>query len=1807
MWIMLTRSGPHGIRRRRDAAIGTIELLERRTAVLEHKESLTDDDRQSALRMNGLLSSVTADFKSYHFTLIDSIENEDEAKAEQAILQEHELKIMDLVDRLGKLMAVPPKENPITELDLLSKRIDQVEKSYRVIKDAFDSHGPEMDIYTLQEKEESIEDSKSQLQEINKELLSVKDAETLEERGATLDRLFRTLKTDVKRLAGSKEEKPSVSAKETVEMHGIKLPRIETPTFDGNILNWRIFWEQFDSAIHSKSHLSDSDKLTYLREALKSGPAKNVVVGLTQTSENYNEAIRCLQKRYDRPRVLHQEHVRKIQEAYPLKTGSGQELRRLHDLLQQHIRALKASDEYNIGTYLTAAIELKLDESTKLRWTEHSSKYERTPPCEELLEFLDMQARYHESVAHSTRSVPKSAPKAAYTTRSESVCVICKKENHMLTTCSKFQNMSRDDRWAVIKRNGYCMNCLKPGHMANKCRVPAACRKCSKTHHTLLHIDGKPPEAPISETVSSATYVPQKKRGKQVLLMTCRAKITGPDGSIAQVRIFLDPGASCSFITERLVQQLNLPRRKDNSLIAGIAGVNTTRTRGKVSFTISRVNGKGRQVYVENAFILSKVCMDMPVSPVDSISQWKHLTGLDLADPEFGTPARVDILLGADYYGDILLRGRRWGPRGTPYAQRTCFGWVLAGPFQSKDARPIAYTCCIPIEDDSLRRFWEIEDYNMRQPVLSLEEKAVVEHFRSSYTRDETGRFIVSLPRKSGVVALGESRTQAEERFLRLERSLRKKGAFQEFAEVLREYFQMDHAELVPAEGLQNNQYAEVYYFPMHAVRKETSSTSKLRIVFDASAKTSTGTSLNDHLLVGPTVHAPLIDVLLRFRQHRVALTTDVSRMYRAVLLPEDQRDLHRFVWREDQSQPIKDYRMTRLTFGVSASSFAANMALKQNAIDHKKSHPQAYQVVLDSFYVDDGLTGADSVDEAVALRDELQRLFHLGGFDLRKWKASEQQVLASIPKDLIDPKRTQEIKIQNDYTKVLGVQWNAESDCFRPTISLPAEETPLTKRVLVSNIARLFDVMGWCSPSIILMKILLQRLWENHLSWDEPVPLSIEQSWERWRRELPELKDHFIARSYFPKTVKIVSIQLHGFCDASEVAYAGVVYLRAIDSRNQVHVSLVMAKTRVAPIKRLTIPRLELCSAVILSKLLSHVANTLAIPPTNIYAWSDSQVVLGWLQGNPRRFKPFVGNRIAEISETIPSGCWRHVQGIDNPADCASRGIFPSQLAHHEPWWYGPQWLKCNTEKWDIREGYPENPIPSEEREFPVIVLAAQRSCLSLIEKFSNYNRLRRVTTWIFRFLKNCRVKDDERTKCRILTVQEIQHAEDILCRAAQESAFHDEIVSLKTKDKLRSTSKLLTLHPFLDPQGLLRVGGRMRLADLPYKRRHPILLPGDHKLTKLIVKSEHERLMHAGSAVVSASLSRRIYILNGRRIIRTIVRSCIKCRKVAARPSPQLFGQLPTDRLNPGRAFDCVGIDYAGPLLIKSGPIRKPVLKKAYVAVFVCFATKAAHLELVSELTTEAFIATLRRFIGRRGLPSKIWSDHGTNFVGAEREIKELLRGERSTEGIAKFCVSQNIKWTFTPEHAPHFGGLWEAAVKAFKIHVRKVTGEVRLNFEEFTTILVQAEACLNSRPLTPLPDASEALEVLTPGHFLIGRPLTALPDEGDIDNIASLKRWQLCQRLVRHLWTRWSKEYLETLWKFHKWHTPSRDLQIGDIVCLRDEPLAPTKWPLARVVKTHPGNDGKVRVVTVSTTKGRYTRPITKVVPLVYHEDK
>jgi hypothetical protein len=311
--------------------------------------------------------------------------------------------------------------------------------------------------------------------------------------------------------------------------------------------------------------------------------------------------------------------------------------------------------------------------------------------------------------------------------------------------------------------------------------------------------------------------------------------------------------------------------------------------------------------------------------------------------------------------------------------------------------------------------------------------------------------------------------------------------------------------------------------------------------------------------------------------------------------------------------------------------------------------------------------------------------------------------------------------------------------------------------------------------------------------------------------------------------------------------------------------------------------------------------------------------------------------------------------------------------------------------------------------------------------------------------------------------------------------------------------------------------------------------------------------------------------------------------------------------ERITPDVVFEHVGVDYAGPLYLKRGSTRKPVILKAYVSVFVSMSVKAVHLELVSDLSTEAFIACLRRFIARRGKPTSMWSDHGTNFVGANRVLKELqvfLLSEKAEEAVGNFCSTQGIKWHFIPEKAPHFGGLWEAAVKSFKAHLRRVLGNHKLEFEEMSTVLTQIEACLNSRPLGMIPhDDDDGIEALTPGHFLIGRPIQAIPNHPrscQPQNV--LRRWYLCESLVRHFWERWRNEYLVTLRKYSKWKRPRENILVGDVVVVKEDNLVQPQWPIARILKVNTGTDGITRVVTLKTKDGTYTRPVNKLAVLL-----
>ena len=1600
-------------RKRRGVIRASITRSDGRIAELEGKRALTAADKLFAQNLLQKLGSLDVDFRSYHLAVVD-LSGEDAIDEEQAVLDEHDDRLADFTVRLQQLTPsrLPSPPPPSTESESgrhLSKRLSYLKKELEAVVRGVESteSSEETDPCLLAQYEEQLSGLKAELASISRDLLSLDDVDgSLTEQQERLSLSIFDIRLKVKHLLSRKVDRPAP----TVSKNGVKLPTLAVPTFDGNIISWRSFWEQYTVSVHERSDLSPSQKLTYLKQAVKDSSAKHAVEGLSGSGDQYEEAVECLRKRFDRPRLLHQAHVRAIVDAPSLKDGNGKELRRLHDTVIQHLRALKTMKYELPGHFITSLLELKLDPGTTFEWQRFSQDSLNVPHVDTLMEFIDLRAQASESAVHelskkrqpdgaSTRRTFGPRPITSLTTNVDDTCVVCRNGKHPLYGCRRFKALPHDQMLSTLRAKGLCLNCLRPGHFVKECTSTNRCRMCQKAHHTLLHVDGplerhEPTDVLSLATGPSGTSSPvlshvahASSRLRRPLLMTARILVMSPDGCTTQARALLDSASSTSFISERLAQHLRLPRFRRQAQITGIGGLaHTACDQSFTCFRIAPVFSVGEGLEVE-AIILPKVTSDLPLSPVPFDPEWHHLSGVTLADPDFGSPGMVDVLLGVDVFSSVLLHGRRFGSSGSPSAFETRFGWVLAGAVSTDrvPSKVVVNHASVLSTDDLLRRFWETEELTGGSHVLSAEEKLVVTHFQKTHSRDETGRFMVPLPMKPDRKPLGESRSAAVRRFLSMERSLRAKGKFGELSDVVEEYFKMGHAKAVPRVDL-DKPCGDVFYLPMHAVVKESSTTTKVRAVFDASTKSSTGVSLNDQLLVGPTVHPPLVDVLMRFRLYQVALSSDVSRMYRAVLLPPCDRDLHRFVWRSEPDETLKDYRMTRVTFGVASSSFAANMAVKQNAIEHADEFPLAAAAVHKSFYVDDGLVGAVSVEGATELQQQLQSLFARGGFLLRKWKSSHPEAINHLPPELLDSHLTQTIRDPEGFAKALGVEWSASLDCFRLTVAKQSQLEVITKRALVSDIAKTFDVLGWFAPAIVKVKTLLQRVWEAGMGWDDPVPPAIHETWKRWRLELPSLATKLIPRCYHPEDAQIVSVQLHGFSDASEVAYAGVIYLRAVDTSNSTHVSLVAAKTKVAPLKRQTIPRLELCGANLLASLLSHVKKVLDIPTSSVFAWTDSTVVLSWLSGNPRRFNVFVGNRVSSIVDHFPSERWRHVPGTDNPADAASRGMFPSELLEHELWWNGPEWLHQAEVHWPHPPELEETPILAEEKEISLLTSLEEQSTLPLLERSSSFNRLTHATAWMFRFANKCRRIGGHRAP--YLAVDEILHAERFWIAVAQQSVFAKEIRYLKERRELPPGGCLASLRPMVDVHGILRVGGRIGHCDLSYSRRHPAILPGSHLVTKLIIRTEHLRLLHAGPTLIASSLSRRFHILSSRKVIRSITRACVVCRRVAAKPRPQLLGQLPADRTKPGHAFERVGVDYAGPVMVKSGSPRKPVLVKAYVSVFVCLSVKAVHLELVSDLTSEAFLAALRRFVSRRGKPSIMWSDNGTNFVGAASE---------------------------------------------------------------------------------------------------------------------------------------------------------------------------------------------------------------------------
>ncbi|XP_031349442.1 uncharacterized protein LOC116175453 [Photinus pyralis] len=913
------------------------------------------------------------------------------------------------------------------------------------------------------------------------------------------------------------------------------------------------------------------------------------------------------------------------------------------------------------------------------------------------------------------------------------------------------------------------------------------------------------------------------------------------------------------------------------------------------------------------------------------------------------------------------------------------------------------------------------------------------------------------------------------------------------------------------------------FYLPHHAVVNENKVTTKLRVVFDGSAKTNTGLSLNTLLHVGPSLQQELFLILVRFRTYQYVVSADISKMYRQIEIHPDDRKYQQILWREDCNNSLQTYQLNTVTYGTTSAPYLAIRCLKQLGLEATEM-PCAQRAILEDFYVDDLLTGADTIEEMLQLRNEIDRILRNGCFHLAKWASNDKRL---IPEFQMNESNDVNFDRQCE-SKILGLLWNTEKDILKYSNNYQVTNNKVTKRVILSNISKIYDPLGLVGPIIVTIKILLQTLWQLQIGWDESVPLNVFTIWQQFCKDLPTISTYSIPRRVVGSP-RFSTFEIHGFCDASQRAYGACIYIKTVSNNSLISSHLLCSKSKVAPIKTISIPRLELCAALLLTRLMNKIIPVVNIKPNKISLYSDSTIVLAWLKIEPSKLKTFVANRVSIIQTNTDANMWNHVSTNENPADIISRGTLPSELANLDMWWHGPQFLMT------LKYETPVQPNTNEISEIPDLK-STQTKC----------------------FLSNT-------------------------------------TLMLPVFDKISSFRRLCHIIAYYE-NGLLRVGGRLRHSSLSFDTKHQVILP-KHKLTAALIRDEHTRLLHSGQLTTLNSLRQRYWPIAGRDQIKKVLRQCIKCYKVNPIASEQIMGNLPFDRVSAARPFIHCGVDYAGPLSLKEGRGRGKRLIKGYISLFICLATKAVHLELVGDMTTDSFLGAVKRLISRRGHVTDFYSDNGTNFVGADREFQKLMRSESLKNKLN--VTAQNINWHFIPPRAPHHGGLWEASIKLIKHNLKRVVGNANLTFEEMYTVLTGIEACINSRPITPISNDPHDLTALSPSHFLIGDILVA-PIESDVTTlkINTLSRWQLVDQIKQHYWRRWQREYLHHLQQRTKWKCSKADIVIGDMVLIKEENLPPLQWSYGRVLDIHRGSDEKVRVVIIKTKGGVMKRPITKI---------
>ena len=1566
----------------------------------------------------------------------------------------------------------------------------------------------------------------------------------------------------------------------------VKLPAISLLTFDGSPLQWPTFWDLFKSSIHDRTDISAPAKFHYLISQLR-GDAKNLLTGFEHSEGEYHEAVDLLKDTYGKPKLLVQARLHAILDLQaPEPTSTG--LSKFRSSFEGHLRALKSFGcDIDASGYVYATILMRklpkrvFDNINRANASDHWA-------LDDLRKAIDLEVNLlratedssidksnlsQNELTYSSASLPVSSGKTKdFSKRHENTrsakCQFCFSDQHFSNQCDKYETFEK--RQNRVKELRICFNCLGKNHTVSICKSQNTCRICSAKHHTSI----------CNKKEKSVENNSDSKSNETSLAVTSIDKYSGNILPTAQISIgsekskthaLFDICSQKSFVVKSLSDKLNL--NIIGSIYQALDGFGNVGERKNYDIVKIPVHTNEEIINV-TALVVETLPERIHMNGRSEAVKLLKNKNLNLADDndQFDLYTNIEVLIGVDHYFEFVFAQKAINDL---YLIPSKLGNLIAGNVLVNNSSVNAISTVLEICHDQtcseIENIWKLDSIGIDDS-LEINDQFAVENFNKTVSF-ENGKYSVGLPWKIDPKFLPENFELSRKRLFSVWNSLNKEPEKLQFYDrIIKDQLKADYIEKV---DIDHN--IPCHYLPHHCVLKN-SNTTPIRIVYDCSAKTQNSLSLKDCLFTGPSLLNDLCSILLRFRTQKYACVSDIAKAFLQVGLNLEDRNFCRFLWFSDpfdQNSEIISFRFKVVLFGSTSSQFLLNATLKKYLTESENNFAQK---IYSDIYVDNLISSFPTEKELLNYYHVSKNLLAQASFNLREWNSNSQALKNILTENKEYPETT---------TKVLGLNWNTEQDSiFFEDSNVFIVDKP-TKRTVVSEVSKLFDPLGILLPFTILLRIFIQKLWKANISWDCVLPQNLVLEWEKLVFDLKK-----ILKITIPRNVTIYpEMSIHIFADASSLAYGCICYLV-----HEMRGDLVLAKSKVAPIKSKSLPQLELTAINLAARMAVFIKNSYKnmISFLNTVIWTDSQICLHWIHNKNKVKKPYVIQRLKNIFDLVPEAKFNFIPGKMNPADSISRGIPSSQFFKNlEHWLQLPQDIlensfEINHEKFSYEiETSAQLQICSETSE--------KSNFLDFLDNCHNFQKCVNVVMYVRRFVNICR-------KIKLVDiVTEKNEAEILLFKLCQKTFFSNEYSYLDNKSgKIPSIVKQLDLYM---QNGLIRCYGRLEKTQLKFETKFPILIPSKSRLTDLLIFHVHRQSFHSGVSDTLSSLREKFWIPKARQRIKNVLRSCVLCKMVQGKPilSPPV-APLPSERVLKSQPFTVVGIDFTGAIHAKRGEN----IFKVYMLLFTCAVTRAVHLEIVEDGSEREFLNAFRKFVSRRTIPEIIISDNAKVFISASKTLKELFDSAQ----VSDYMNKNKILWKFIPARAAWFGGFYERLVGITKIMLKKVLGKNLLSVSDLSTIVTEIECRVNNRPLTYSSNDLNDPIPISPSQLMYGYKPNTLPNSFDRLDLEDLSygyhndvklKLSESQKTLDYFWERWAREYLVGLREFHRSSNNGKDsLNCGDVVLIHsDKPRV--FWQMGIVTEKFEGDDGFTRSVRVKTNVDSLIRPVTKCYPL------